>query len=134
MDKKKKQLIGIIAAAVVVIILIIVFFGKGSNVSTSKLNIATLNEKEKYAMFEAEFACRMMESMQEKGELSGTEFVQETLQIIDELNEKYGYTLSEIEANKLKYENDQEFQTMARDYAFEICPKVTSTLSSDLDY
>ena len=135
MNKKQKQLIGIVAAVVVVVILIIVFFGKGSsNISTNKINLATLNEKEKYAMFEAEFACKLM-SMRDNNyeDFDGSEFIQQTLQAIDEVNEKYDYTMSEIEANRVKYATDTEFQELARDYAFEICPEIASELSIDLD-
>jgi hypothetical protein len=129
MNKKQKQMIGIGAAVLIVVVILVAVFSGGSN-SYGLPALSTLSEKEKYAMFEAEVACKLMESMQDiedSEDVSG--FIQGTLQVLDDVNERYGYTISEIEANKMKYATDTEFQNLARDYAFRICPEIANELS-----
>ena len=91
------------AAIVVVILLIVAFSGGESPSSTSTLpNPNTLGDKEKYAMFEAEVACRLMATIG-GGETEPEEFISGTLKVVSEVSDKYGYTIAEVEAKKNEY-------------------------------
>lgn len=127
MDKKQKQMIGIGATVVVVIILILAFSGGDSSVSSSnKVVPATLNEKQKYAMFSAEVACELVKVMDGMDENNMEGFIQQTITITEEAADKYSYTLSEIESKRIEYLNDAEFQRLAQDYVFDICPEIAT--------
>jgi len=127
MNKKQKKMIGIGAAIAIVLILIVVFSG-GKSSSNAGIVPVTLTEKEKYARFEAEVACEMVDILKD-ADTSET-FMQDTLKVLEDVSAKYGYTMSEIEANKAKYENDAEFQGMARDYVLEICPEIAAEMQN----
>jgi hypothetical protein len=118
-------MVGIGAAVVVVIILIVAFSG-GEKSSAGSVNPATLNEKEKYAMFSAEVACDLVDVMRNMDEENMNSFIQETLRISEEAADKYGYTLSEVEAKRVQYENDEEFRTLATGYVMDICPEIAA--------
>ena len=122
---------GILIAGIVVVVLLVAFVaikpsaGTGSIISVDQEQV----QKDRYAMFEAEVACKLMASISNVEDPEA--FIQGTLQVIDEVNEKYDYTMSEMEANRIKYENDLEFQNLARDYALDICPEVAYGLEMD---
>ena len=124
--------IPIIGAVIVVVILLGVVFlnsDNSSSMSGNTIKNPVLTEKEKYAKFEAEVACAMVDIVKEADE--GETFLKDSLKIIQEVSAKYGYTASEIEANKAKYENDEEFQNLAKDYVFEICPEIAFELQNN---
>jgi len=127
---KKKHLWIIIGSAVVLLLLIILLLSGGKK-GSSGISTLTLSEKEKYAKFEAEVACDLVDVMKNADSTDANTFIQNTLQIIQTNAAKYGYTESEIEANKAKYENDAEFMELAKNYMLEICPEVANMASSD---
>jgi len=129
MNKKQKQMIGIGAAVLIVVVILIVAFSGGNSSSSAGKglpNPSTLSEKEKYAMFSAEVACDLVDVMKNMDEENMEGFIQETLRISEEAADKYGYTLSEIEAKRVQYENDEEFRTLAIDYVMDICPEIAA--------
>ena len=122
-------MMGVCAAVVIMVaIVLVVILSGGKNSSGSTVMSITLVEKEKYARFEAEIACEMVDIVKD-ADASET-FIQDTLKILENVSAKYGYTMSEIEANKAKYENDAEVQIMARNYVFEICPEIASEMQN----
>lgn len=125
MNKKQKQIIGISTAVLIIIILTVAFYGKGSSSAFNEnVNLATLNEKEKYAMFSAEVACELIEIIQNLDENNTEPLIQETLKINQEAANKYGYTLSEVETKRIQYAADAKFQSLAQEYILNLCPEI----------
>jgi len=127
---KKKHLWIIIASAIALLLLIILLMSSGKEGSSS-VSTLTLSEKEKYAKFEAEVACDLVDIMKDADNTDANTFIQNTLQVVQTNADKYGYTTADIEANKAKYENDAEFMELAKNYMLEICPEVAEQASSD---
>jgi len=71
---------------------------------------------EKYAVFEAEFACELL------GVTDGNQMMQ-IMNSQDQLSSKYGFTSDELKVLKTKYSDDVNFKTKVNQRVNELCPK-----------
>jgi len=111
--------VGAIIFLLIFLVLIFFFAGKdssnGTSISTNSVKQIIPTEKQKYADFEAEFACQILgitDDTQMMSILSG----------FNALASKYGFTSEQVQQNVLKYQNDLEFKQLAFNSMKEQCP------------
>ena len=115
---KKKNIILISAVAVVLIVCAVLMFSgdkNGWSSNSDNLNDISLTEKEKYANFEAEFACQLL------GINDSTEMMT-LLQGFETLATSHGYTAEQVQENINLYRDDAEFRQLAFDSMKRQCP------------
>ena len=101
--------------AVVLIVVLAFLFTNNSESSSNSGGLLTLDDKEKYALFEADFACRTISITNEE----------EALDVFNEFEsiaESYGYTMEDIEKNSQKYAEDEDFLMLVFNEMKKQCP------------
>ncbi|MEK6885509.1 MAG: hypothetical protein AABX17_00925 [Nanoarchaeota archaeon] len=117
MEKKNIILISIIAVVVIAGAILMFSGNKNGWSSDSGNGLAdiTLTEKEKYANFEAEFACQLL------GANEGSDMMT-ILGGFEALATKHGYGAEDIQKNAGLYDNDNEFKIIAFESMKRQCP------------
>ncbi len=119
-SKKAVIIIAVIAIVIIVVISVLLIVGPssegaGENAAENSGASSATSEEQKYAEFEAELTCELLEAGS-AGDIAAV--LEKTASVM----EKYGYDDAEYNRLKTKYENDAGFKALVLEEMEDRCP------------
>jgi len=88
--------------------------------SSSKVDIDSLSEIEKYALFRADMTCRFADY--------GTSNMWQAMEEMEGLVEEYSYVPEDIQVLEATYAEDNDFWVLFMGHTKELCPEVYESM------